>query len=126
MTGKGAKLTTGGKLPELDGVVLAATGEQGAIGAESDTVNIACMIRKGAELTTGGKFPELDGPVTAATGEQGAIGAESDTVNIACMTRKGAKLRPEGSCQSLMVLSLLPLATREPSELKVTLITPFV
>ena len=66
----------------------AATGEQGAIGAEGDTVNSICMTGKGAELTTGGEFPELNGVVIAATGEQGTIGAEGDAANIGGMTRE--------------------------------------
>ncbi len=55
------------RLPQLDGIVGAATRQEVPVGAEGDRVNIVRMPGEGLELFPGPRVPQLDGIVPTAT-----------------------------------------------------------
>src|SRR5439155_27027827 len=69
------------RVPQPNRPVIAATGQQAAIGAKGNGAHPAGMILQYAQTLSGtpvGHIPEADGPVVTAAGEILSIGTEGD------------------------------------------------
>src|SRR5262249_45932789 len=82
------------RVPDLDGLVVAAGGESRAVGAEAYAVNGTGVVVERQELLAGGGVPEPHGPVAAGRGNQAAVGAERRPGDGAGMSPQGQGLLP--------------------------------
>src|SRR5205823_2754013 len=88
---------------DLGGVVGAAGGDEGAVGAEGqgdDEVLMALGAAEGLDLPAGGGVPGLEGLVEAAGDDGLAVGGEGDAVD-----GLGVALEDDGDGDGLRVLS---------------------
>ena len=66
------------ELPDVDGFVFAAAGEETTVGAKADRQDGELMSGEGAHQTSGFDFPFFDGAVHAAGVEGVVVGGKGD------------------------------------------------
>jgi len=64
-------------VPDLDGAILAAAGDAGAIGVEAHGVDAAVVVHERIDALARREVPQLDGVIVGAGGNQSLIGCES-------------------------------------------------
>ena len=100
---RGASLEGGdvlvlGKVPDVDETVLASSGADGAVGADSDGVHIALVADKGVTELEVGEIPDLDGLVPGGRDEErlGGIGGDADAGDPLSVALEGVLALAEG------------------------------
>ena len=76
-------------IPEADGLVGRARGQQFAVGTEGHPPDLAPVPAQVGDRGVGGDIPETDGPVYSGGGEQAAVGMKC-YVNGALLVSLGA------------------------------------
>ncbi len=83
-------------VPEADGLVGGARGQQFAVGAEDHSPDVVGVPAQDGDRGVCGDVPETDGPVYSGGGEQVAVGMKSHVSGALVVSLESGDLPPRG------------------------------
>ena len=110
------------RVPQPDGLVIAAGGDAGAVGAERHTCHPAVVAQRLPDRAPGGAYPTTGRSCLAGGGDPGAVGAEGHTRSPVRRGAAAARSAARSPCPTTgRSCRSWPEAMRVPSGLNATL-----